>query len=249
MFEDLEGINQVIERTEEVNNALSTRQAAYINECVEGENPSALIDRIDEMSSYQPPKGIDHNPAVSDIIDPMRDQIETKYLEAPGDIEQISQISDCLSEVDEIRYENWVELSLEDRQIVLQDLEYRIAEIEHREPCELNFRVMEEGNMGAFSPETKDITINSRYVISSDFQDYKEVLDTLIHEGRHAYQDYNIAIREVHGDTNTTNEWSCNFDNYVSPNWDFQAYFKQPVEQDAREFAEDVLSQYFENVA
>lgn len=249
MFEDLEGINLSVERTEEVNKALSPRQAAYINECVEGENPSALIDRIDEMSSYQPPKGVDHNPDIAEIIDPLKDQIDSKYLEAPGDIEQISQISDFLTEIDEIKYENWIELAYEDRQVVLQELEYHIAEIEHREPCQLNFRVMDEGNLGAFSPESKDITINSRYVISCDFHDYKEMLDTLIHEGRHAYQDYNIATREVHSDGNITNEWSYNFDNYISPNWDFQAYYTQPVEQDAREFAEDVLSQYLENVA
>lgn len=248
MFEDLEGLNQPIERAEEVNNALSPRQAAYINECVEGDNPLALIDRIDEMSSYQPPKGVDHDPAVAEIIDSVKDLIETKYLEAPGDLEQICQVSDCLSEVDEIRYENWVKLPYEDRQIVLQNLEYRIAEIEHREPCQLNFSVMEERMYGEFSPTTKDITINGRYVISSDFQDYKEVVDTLIHEGRHAYQDYNIAIREVHSDSNITNEWAYNFDNYISPSWDFQAYFEQPVEKDAREFAEDVLSQYLENV-
>lgn len=249
MFEDLEGINLSVERAEEVNNALSPRQAAYITECVEGENSSALIDRINELSGFQPPKGIDHDPAVADIVEPLKDQIDSKYLEAPDDIEQISRISDCLSEIDEIRYENWIELPYEDRQVVLQDLEYRIAEIEHREPCQLNFRVMDEGNFGAFSPENKDITINTRYVISCEFHDYQEMLDTLIHEGRHAYQDYNIATREVHSDVYITNEWSYNFDNYISPNWDFQAYYTQPVEQDAREFAEDVLSQYLENVA
>lgn len=249
MFEDLEGINQAVEHAEEVNNALSPRQAAYINECVEGENPSALIDRIDELSSYQPPKGVDHNPAVADIIDPVIGQIESKYLEAPGDIEQICQVSDCLSSVEELKYDNWIELPLDDRKDILQEMECRIAEIEHREPCQLNFREMEEGNYGAFSPDFKDITINSRYVESDSFQDYKEMLDTLLHEGRHAYQDYNVVTREVHGDTNITNEWSYNLDNYVSPNWDFQAYYTQPVEQDAREFADDVLSQYFGNVA
>lgn len=249
MLEDFEGINQTVKCVEDVEKTLSPRQAAYINECVEGENPSALIDRIDEMSNYQPPKGVDYDPAVAEVISPVKDKIETKYLESPGDIEQICQISECLCDVDEIRYDNWVELSVEDRTDVLQEMECRIAEIEHREPCQINVREMEEGNYGAFSPVTKDITINSLYVESNSFQDYKEMLDTLIHEGRHAYQDYNVATRDVHGDSTITNQWSYNFDNYISPNWDFQAYFTQPVEQDAREFAEDVLSQYFENVA
>lgn len=252
MFEDLEGINQAIERTEDINNALSPRQAAYINECVEGENPSALIDRIDEMSYYQPPKGVDYDPDVAKIIDPVIDQIETKYLEAPSDLEQISQLSDCLAEMDEIRYENWVELPIEDRQIVLQDLEYRIAEIEHREPCNLNFKDMEAGKHGFYSPSMKDITMNINEVMSDSFHDYKETLDTLIHEGRHAYQDYNITEREVHPRSGEVTNWKWNeyqIGYQRAELFGFKAYAMQPIESDARAFAEDVMNEYLSRTA
>lgn len=249
MLEDFEGLSSAIRVNDSERDSLSPAQADYINECVEGENPSALVDRIDEMSCYQPPKGIDYDPAVAEIIAPMREQIESKYLEAPNDIEQISQISDCLADVDEIRYENWVKLPFEDRQIVLQDLEYRIAEIEHRDPCQLNFKDMEEGKHGFYSPTTKDITMNINEVMSNSVHDYKETLDTLIHEGRHAYQDYNVEVREVHSDEAITNEWSLNLDNYISYAWDPQGYFEQPVEVDAREFAENIITIYFEDAA
>lgn len=249
MFEDFEGLSELSRDAEKMRDGLTPVQAEYINECVEGANPSALVDRIDEMSSYQPPKGIDHDPAIAEIIDPMKGEIETKYLEALSDIEQVCQISDCLTEVPEIKYDNWVELSLDERQTVLQDLEYRIAEIEHREPCPLNFRDMETGRHGFYSPSAKDITLNINEVMSDNFHDYKETLDTLIHEGRHAYQDYNVDVREVHSDETTTGEWAENLDNYISYEWDPQGYFSQPVEVDAREFAENVLTTYLENAA
>lgn len=249
MFEDIEGIYIAPENTEQTRPELTPQEAAYINECVEYGNASSLVDRIDEMSTYQPPKAIDSDPAVAEIIEPVIDQIDTKYLEAPSDIEQVTQIGEYLAEIDDLKFDNWTELTFEQRAEVLQEVENKIAEIEHREPCQLKFQEMDACSLGAFSNTNKDITINSLYVASDNFYEYKEMLDTLIHEGRHAYQDYNVTTREVNGDPNVANEWSENFDFYISPDWDFQAYYEQPVEQDARDFANDVLTEYFENIA
>lgn len=252
MFEDIEGINQSVERAEETNNALSPRQAAYINECVEGENPSALIDRIDELSSYQPPKGIDSNAEVAEIVEPLKDQIESKYLEAPADLEQVRQISDYLAGVDELRFENWQTLSPTERHQALLNAEYRIAEIEHREFCPIELKELPEGHFGYYSPVDKTITLNSRYVNDSDFSSYKETLDTLIHEGRHAYQDYNMTEREVHPRGGEVTNWKWNEYEIGYRNaelYGFEEYAMQPVETDARAFAEDVLSAYLNKTA
>ena len=54
------------------------------------------------------------------------------------------------------------------------------------------------GYFGYYSPKTETITINSDYIKSNDISDYREVLDTIFHEGRHAYQYYNLTEREVH---------------------------------------------------
>lgn len=252
MFENLEGSDFASQRVEDARASLSANEANYINECVEAEMPQTLVDRIDEMSNCQPPKGIDHNSEVAEIIEPVRDQIDTKYLEAPADLEQISQISDFLSGVEELKYENWCKLEYTERQAVLQRVEDKIAEIEHRDPCEIKFEVMEYGSLGFFDPENKDITINARYVASNEFDSYKETLDTLIHEGRHAYQDYNMTEREVHPRGGEVNMWKWNQEEigYQNPNFvGFEAYAMQPVETDARAFAEDVLTNYLEKTA
>ena len=69
------------------------------------------------------------------MLEPIRDQIPPKYLEAPNDMEQVSQISDMMADTIELRPENWKQLSQEERLAVLNDLEIKIAEIEHRPPC------------------------------------------------------------------------------------------------------------------
>ena len=54
------------------------------------------------------------------------------------------------------------------------------------------------GLLGGFNPTTKDITINSNMLGSNNPHVLREILDTIIHEGRHAYQDYNVNVCEIH---------------------------------------------------
>ena len=247
MLEYLEDINNSVKCAEETNYTLSLRQSAYINECVEGENPSTLIDRIDELSCFQPPKAIDSNAEVAEIVEPLKDRIDSKYLEAPADMEQIQQISDYLAGVDELQFENWQNLSPIERHQALLDAECVIAQIEHREFCPIKLTELPDSHFGYYSPSDKSITLNSRYVNGSDFGSYKETLDTLIHEGRHAYQDYNMTEREVHPRGGEVTNWKWNeyeIGYRDAELFGFEEYAMQPVEADARAFAEDVLNAY-----
>lgn len=252
MFEDIEGISEQIRHKEMIRDSLSTAQAEYIVECVEGGNPLALVDRVDELSSSIPPKGIDSDPDVAEIIEPIKDKIDSKYLEAPADIEQIRQIGDYLSVSSPIRYDNWLNTEYDGRCEALREAEVKIAEIEHRPACEVKFQCMEECHLGYFNPSDKTITINSAYIFSDSPSAYREVLDTLIHEGRHAYQDYNMYGREVHPRAGEVNMWKWN-ENDIGYQTvalcGFEIYAMQPVETDARAFAEDVLTSYFEKIA
>lgn len=252
MFEDLEGISDSIKISETNKDQLSSAETAYVNECIEGNNPSILVDRIDELSNSVPPKGIDSNSQIAELIEPVKDQIDSKYLEAPADLEQINSIGDCLSDIENLKYDKWESLSLNERYQALVDAECKIAEIEHREPCSIELKELPEGHFGSYSPVEKTITLNTRYVNDSDFQSYKETLDTLIHEGRHAYQDYNMTERQVHPRDGEVNIWKWNEYDLGYQNamlCGFEAYAMQPVETDARAFAEDVLNNYFEKTA
>lgn len=252
MLEDIESSKEHLDSIESNRESITPEQSEYINECVEAQNPDALIERIDELSNYVPPKAIDKDEQVLELIEPVREEIDAKYLEAPSDLEQISQIGDYLADVEDLKFENWCELSTEDRQTVLQMAEYKIAEIEHRNPCQLNCQDMPYGSLGYYDPMTKQITLNSRYVNSNEFVGYKETLDTLIHEGRHAYQDYNMKEREVHPREGEVNMWKWNQEEigYQDCNLvGWEIYAMQPVESDARAFAEDVLNHFNDKIA
>lgn len=252
MLEDIESSKENLDSLESNRESISPEQSEYLNECVEAQNPDALVERIDELSNYVPPKAIDKDSQVADLIEPVKDTIDSKYLEAPADVEQISQIGDYLSDIDELKFENWKELTPSEREDVLQMVEYKIAEIEHRNPCQLNFQEMPYGSLGYFDPISKEITLNSRYVNSDEYVGYQETLDTLIHEGRHAYQDYNMNEREVHSREGEVNMWKWNEQEVGYQVCDlvgWEIYAMQPVEADARAFAEDVLKNFNDKIA
>jgi hypothetical protein len=251
MIEDIDelGING---SAEDIRSSLSTAEVEYIDECVEGGNPSALVDRIDEFSTSLPPKGIDSDKEISAIIEPIKDQIDSKYLEAPTDVEQIEAISDYLVNVENLDYASWQKLSVEERIETIQNAENKIAEIEHRNPCPIKVQQLSSDTYGYFSPINKTITLNLTYLSNPSEQSYRATLDTLVHEGRHAYQDYNMNEREVHQRSGEVNMWKWNNDEVGYQNailCGFKAYAMQPVETDARAFAEDVLTSYFKKKA
>lgn len=169
-------------------------------------------------------------------------------LEAPQDHIQIEQISDILSDSDELKYENWVTLELSEKESVLNSLEERIAEIECRPACPIRLLPLEERQWGGYNPLTKDITINSNYADRSDFYTYREVVDTLVHEGRHAYQDYNVNVQEIHPRHSEVASWA---ETMEGGKWEYwgdcstslgqRLYEQQSIEIDARNFAADVL--------
>ncbi len=188
-----------------------------------------------------------------------------EQLEAPQDYIQIEQISDLLENCEELKFDNWTKLELSEKIDVLNDLESRIAEIEHRPACPVRYdATMGEievygdqvyGRMGGYSPDTKDITLNANLLESSDPRVYLEVIDTIVHEGRHAYQDYNINVCEVHPRHSEVESWA---ETMGDGKWGYwgdcstligqRLYEQQSVEIDARNFAHDVTDKITEKL-
>lgn len=257
MMENIENLSAAFSDSAK-SEKISPVELEFIGECVSPPMPEELVMRIDDILGGAPPKAIDSNPEIAEMIEPIRDQIPSIYLEAPDDLEQVDQISDVLVETPELRPENWVELSLEDKVAVLNDLEGRIAEIEHRPPCPISAKDMGAieqrgghlyGNMGVHTTSLfgESITINSRLLNSDNPLYFKEALNTLVHEGRHSYQTYNLYERETHTSQGDLSNWRRNQDEFGYQNaqkWGFKLYWMQPIEADARKFAEDVLTAY-----
>ena len=245
---NVEDLFKNTEATTNLSKYFTTSEIDYLSEVKN--DPQSLTERIDEISNSIPPKAIDSNKDLATIIEPIKDRIDIPLIEAPSDAIQIENIVDSFENIEDLSFEKWTTLSLDEKVFVLQTAEDKIAEIEHRYPCGINIDSLGERCYGYYDPNTKAITINSDYINSSAFTDYKEVLDTLIHEGRHAYQDYNVNERQVHPRNGEIENWKYNEQQtgYLSPEiYGYEFYALQPVESDARAFAADVLDKYLES--
>lgn len=180
--------------------------------------------------------------------------------EAPQDFEQIQLVSDTLCEMKEFQLSNWEKLDIKERCEMLNILEEKIAEITHRPACPINLEDKGPitisdgeayGRLGAYNPNIKYITINTELVKSNDPVALHEVLDTVIHEGRHAYQDYNVNECEVHPRHSEVVSWA---ETMEGGKWGYcgdsstrlgqRLYEQQSIEIDARNFAADIMDKY-----
>lgn len=258
MIENIEGLSSTSKEDIRVSD-IPKNVLEYVKECVIPPQIETLTKRIDEIQNTEPPKALDVNPQIAEIIRPIRDLLPTEYLEAPPDIEQVEQISDMLKNVEEVRFEEWKELSVTQKLNLLNQLETKISEIEHRPVCPIDMEDLgaietNDGQVGGHlgyhenNPKRGDrIVINSELIKSNDQDCYYEVLDTLIHEGRHSYQTYNLEHRQTHTSQGDLDNWKINLEKYGYQNaqiYGFRSYWMQPVEADARKFAKDVLTAY-----
>lgn len=105
--------------------------------------------------------------------------------------------------------------------------------------AELVFENKPPQNLGGYNPATNRIELNSKYLENPDCEN---LLNTLIHESRHAFQKKCIeAPDSVTVKDNIIDVWKDNFNNYISPEFDFEAYENQEIEKDANYYADSVM--------
>ncbi len=262
MFDNIENTSSVCKDTSSLSERTQV-ELDYIRECVCPPKPEELAARIDDIQGGAPPKALDSDPKIAAIIEPLKDILPKEYFEAPSDIEQVDTIVELLSNTEGIKLQDWQKLSLDQRVDLLNRLEKQIAEIEHRPACPIRTKdlgnISEQnggltGLMGehittAFGQEY--IYLNSELVKSNNPVFYDMVLETLLHEGRHSYQTYNLEQRETHTSPGDITNWRINLDHYGYQNpqlCGFKSYWLQPIEADARKFAEDVLTAYKQRI-
>ena len=177
---------------------------------------------------------------VSDIPDFARTSELQEF--APSMEIQAQEISDVFREMPELSFDKWKELSVDRKTELLGDFERKIAAIEMRNPLEVRHEAAAPSLMGYY--DGKKIVISDNLLGKNDRESYREVLDTLFHEGRHAYQFHNIYTARTESSDELFRSWEVNIkDMGCQPARSFfsmgaNRYFCQPVEVDARVFAE-----------
>lgn len=140
----------------------------------------------------------------------------------------------------------WEQLTPRERLETLQTLEDKLAEIQGRPPVPVRAVETPQGENGHYSTETRDITLNIRNLESNEPNQRLELIDTIAHEGRHAYQHYATEHPGFHPDKAQVDAWRENFKDYEDGTKDgLMAYRLQPIEADAWQYGhlvKDVMS-------
>lgn len=124
----------------------------------------------------------------------------------------------------------------------LQAVENRMAFESGRLPCPVVGRFLytgEEGTvLGSYNREDRVILINSSQFAPDARYGKEELVKACLHEGRHAFQHQVCEGLAVHKDPEEVKIWRDNLKNYISFDENPRGYVQQPVEVDARTFAD-----------
>ena len=171
-----------------------------------------------------------------------------------------------LSEVDEVRVNetaeimadvfsedilaNWSEMTLDEKSVKLNEYYIRAGENLGIETKGVIIEPMssETPGMISFGYNSGDGYIHLNEAVADDPSQLGQVLDTATHEMRHQFQNDVLANPQAFSDIprDVLDVWEYEMDprNYISPDYDYQGYYEQAIECDARGFSEDVLKSY-----
>ena len=135
-------------------------------------------------------------------------------------------------------YSAWSSLTPPDRLEKLQDLQSRLALSQSRKIVPLVSSRMPACVLGVY--DGRQIRINQDDLASPER--FWQILDTLIHEDRHAYQHWSLLTPGFHTDPDQVRAWTDNWEHYLDPKEvSLRRYRSQPIENDAFWFAESVV--------
>ncbi len=147
---------------------------------------------------------------------------------------------DCLedaerldSSLENFTAENWENLSLAEQKDQMTDLAQYIIDVTGLEnPPKIEFyNSGKDGDYGGFNRATNTLSINEHMLYQND-----EAADTVAHELWHAYQ----YERASNPSTKLDHMYLENFNDYITPDDDFEGYQSQILESEARAFAQQI---------
>lgn len=187
-------------------------------------------------------------------MQPALELIDIRRCEGLAQAEQIREMSSYLENMDALKYDNWEKLTLDERLEALQSIENKAASLSGRDPLQVvavdlggpdRQGVMTQGQMNWAS---RQIEMNVHLLKQDSLTSLRECTDTILHEGRHAYQWSNLYVRRTEPNDELYNSWRMNIleTGYLScDRFGFQRYSMQPVELDARVFAADTRANLY----
>jgi len=202
--------------------SLDCEDSVSNNEIIEEGDSDLSTNTINEDCGLDCEDSIDDDVSTIEPEDVQIDTSETETSDARLD-----------TMLDNFQETNWDKLELDEQKELLTSLGDCLADTTgNKNPPEIIFSdTMEDGEYGAFIPETNTLEINENML-----DDSSEAVDTVAHEMWHAYQQQ-CACDPT---SEKGREYQDGFDDYISPEYDFEGYENQMVETEAREFAQGI---------
>ena len=182
------------------------------------------------------------------IVDEQADdpeKVQVGHLTEHSETERLERAAGEIGRMEQLRPEAWSKLDETSREWSLRQVGQRLSEAYECPAPPFIGRQMHEVDggvlLGAYS-DSEYLTKLNRELLQE--KDAGEALGTYCHEFRHAYQHematrYDSAFRHLCHDEASAARWSENLNGgYVSFEADPKGYEAQPVEEDARDFAD-----------
>lgn len=162
-------------------------------------------------------------------------------------------INNNIETILKLQEEEWAELKVQEKLDVLQT----VANIEQRYlgiPNELNVGAanLEENVLSYYSDKTHEIVINLESLTKDPAW---KLLQSVCHEAFHSYQH---RIVDVYNQTEQdmknlrllrdASSYAEEFEHYISAEDDIAGYYNQKCEKDAREYAEQAVTDYYQRI-
>ena len=96
---------------------------------------------------------------------------------------------------------------------------------------------------GYYNHTDNVIALNMAFLASDSEKLLTVLMNTIFHECKHARQWAAVEGADLGYSQHQINEWKRNFDDYISPRESDEGYYKQPVEEDARGFANSIIDE------
>lgn len=184
-----------------------------------------------------------------------------------GAPDAIAQAVQRLRTVEGMREENWQQLDEYGRRAALNAAGREVSDVFRQPAPPLHIEDMHEpslrGTYGdGFKSGVDGELEGSDYRISMNSQglnpgegvlgdDPRPALQTYLHEFRHGYQHEQIArfdkpqFQNLVDDRELAEKWSQNVKDYQAPEANYESYYNQPLEADARDFAAQITGRLF----
>lgn len=188
-------------------------------------------------------------------------------LEPERPTDQIELAAERLRDVEGLREENWRGLDEYGRRAVLNAAGHEVADVFRQPAPPLHIEDMRDpalrgtygdgfrsGVDGELEGSDYRISMNSQGLDSGEGvlgDDPRQALQTYLHEFRHGYQHEQIArfekpqFQNLVDNPELADEWSRNVKAYQNPEVDYESYYNQPLESDARDFADQITDRLF----